>query len=153
MKDLKLRDYLHGIFFVLFSLVNFGIFFYVKFRLDDECECANDKVLGLVQPLDYITWFSLAGGLMGIVNILINVNQGFSSLPLVGSVFNFAIAIMCIIQAYMLVRFLDRTDGGECKSQNKCNSDEIKTISSVLTGFGFFIYLGAVVIAILLVWL
>ena len=43
-------------------LVNFvSIFFYLKFQIKDECECANGKVWGLIQPLDYVTWFSLAG--------------------------------------------------------------------------------------------
>jgi hypothetical protein len=153
MKDLKFRDYIHGIFFVLFSLVNFAIFFYVKFRLGRRCECANDKVIGLVKPLDYITWFSLAGGIMGIINILININQGFSSLPIVGTIFNFGIAFMCIIQAFMLVKFLGRTDDKKCIDAAKCQNKEIKTISKVATGFGMFIYLGAIVLAILLVWL
>lgn len=153
MKELSLRDYLHGIFFVIFSIVNFAIFFYVKFRLGSRCECANDKVIGLIKPLDYITWFSLAGGIMGMINILININQGFSSLPIVGTIFNFGIAFMCIIQAFMLVRFLSRTDDKKCLDVKKCRNKEIKIISATTTGFGMFIYLGAVIIAILLVWL
>lgn len=153
MKDLGFRDYLHIIFFLIFSIVNFAIFFYVKFRLGSKCECANGKVIGLVKPLDYITWFSLAGGIMGIINILINVNQGFSSLPIVGTIFNFTIAFMCLIQAFMLVRFLNRTDDEKCSNVKKCRSKEIKIISKTTAGFGMFIYLGAIIIAILLVWL
>jgi len=153
MKDLSFRDYVHGIFFVLFSLINFAIFFYVKFRLGRKCECANDKVIGLVKPLDYITWFSLAGGFMGIINILININKGFSSLPIVGTFFNFGIAFLCIIQAFMLVRFFSKTDSKKCTDAKKCQSKEIKTLSGVITGFGMFIYLGAIIMAILLVWI
>jgi len=153
MKDLKLRDYLHGIFFVLFSITNFVVFFYSKLKLSNECECANDKVFGLVKPLDYIIWFSLAGGVMGIINILININQGFSSLPLVGTIFNFTIAFFCIVQCYMMISFFDNIDEQKCITANKCNSKQIKTIGGVITGFGLAIYAAAIVIAILLVWL
>lgn len=153
MKDLKLRDYLHGIFFVLFSITNFIIFFYSKFKLDIECQCANDKVFGLIKPLDYVIWFSLSGGIMGIVNILINVNQGFSSLPLIGTFFNFAIAICCIVQGYMMVRFFDKIDDQKCVDVKKCQSKQIQSIGGVITGFGLAIYAGAIIIAILLVWL
>ena len=149
----KFRDYLHTIFFVIFIIVNLVIFFYLKFKVQDECNCANDKVLGLMQPLDYVIWFSLAAAGLGVINIFINFNRGFSSIPLVGTLFNFIIAIACLIQVGLMSKFLSRIDNQQCKEINKCQDKTLKTISGIMSAAGYFIYLGAVVLAILLVWL
>jgi p-aminobenzoyl-glutamate transporter AbgT len=149
----KFRDYLHTIFFMIFIVVNLMIFFYLKFKVQNECDCANDKVLGLVQPLDYIVWFSLAAAGLGVINIFINFNRGFSSIPLVGTVFNFAIAIACMIQVGLLSKFLSRIDNQQCKEINKCQDSTLKVVGGIISAAGYFIYLGAFVLAILLVWL
>ncbi len=149
----KFRDYLHTIFFIIFIVVNIGIFFYAKLKVMGECDCANDKVWGLIQPLDYITWFSLAAACLGVINIFINLNRGLSTMPIIGTFFNFAIAIACIIQIWLLSTFLSRVDKQQCKDINKCQDSTLKVIGAMMSTAGYFIYIGAFVIAILLVWL
>jgi p-aminobenzoyl-glutamate transporter AbgT len=150
---MKLRDIAHTIFFILFILINLTIFLYLKLKVQNECECANDKVLGLIQPLDYVTWFSLAAAGLGLINIFINLNRGLSSIPLLGSVFNILIAVACLIQVGLLSKFLSRISNQQCKEINKCQDSTLKAVGGVLAGAGYFIYLGAFVLAILLVWL
>jgi p-aminobenzoyl-glutamate transporter AbgT len=150
---MKLRDIAHSIFFILFIIINLIIFFYLKLKVQNECECANDKVLGIVQPLDYVTWFSLTAAGLGLINIFINLNRGLSSIPLLGSVFNILIAVACLIQIGLLSKFLSRTNNQQCKEINKCQDSTLKVVSGILAGAGYFIYLGAFVLAILLVWL
>ena len=149
----RFRDYLHSIFFILFIAVNLTIFFYLQFKIKGECDCANDKVLGLVKPLDYVLWFSLAAAGIGIINIIINLNQGLSSIPLIGSIFNFAISIACITQVFMLSNFLNKTTNQKCKELKKCDDSNLKLVGGILAGAGYFIYLGAFILAILLVWI
>lgn len=150
---MKFRDIAHTIFFILFIIVNLVIFLYLKLKVQNECECANDKVLGLVQPLDYVTWFSLVAAGLGLINIFINLNRGLSSIPLVGTVFNILISIACLIQVGLLSKFLSRINNQQCKEKNKCQDSTLKTVGGVLAGAGYFIYLGAFILAILLVWL
>jgi hypothetical protein len=150
---MKFRDILHTIFFILFIIVNLVIFLYLKLKVQNECECANDKVLGLIQPLDYITWFSLAAAAIGLINIFINLNRGLSSIPLLGSVFNIVIAIACLIQIGLLSKFLSKINKQQCKEINKCQDSNLKTVGAILTSAGYFIYIGAFILAILLVWL
>jgi uncharacterized membrane protein len=150
---MKLRDIIHTIFFILFIIVNLVIFFYLKLQVQNECECANDKVLGLIQPLDYVTWFSLAAAGLGLINIFINLNRGLSSIPLVGTVFNILISVACLIQVGLLSKFLSRINNQQCKETNKCQDSTLKTVGGVLAGAGYFIYVGAFILAILLVWL
>ena len=150
---MKLRDIAHTIFFILFIIVNLTIFLYLKLKVQNECECANDKVLGLIQPLDYVTWFSLAAAGLCLINIFINLNRGLSSIPLLGSIFNIMIAVACLIQVGLLSKFLSRINNQQCKEINKCQDTTLKAIGGVLVGAGYFIYLGAFVLAILLVWL
>jgi hypothetical protein len=149
----KFRDYLHSIFFILFIAVNLTIFFYLQFKIKNECDCANEKVFGLVKPLDYILWFSLAAAGLGIINIVVNLNQGLSSIPIIGSVFNFAIAIACLIQVFMLSNFLTKTSNQQCKELKKCDDGNLKLVGGILVGAGYFIYLGAFILAIILVWI
>jgi hypothetical protein len=150
---MKFRDIAHTIFFILFIIVNLVIFLYLKLKVQNECECANDKVLGLVQPLDYVTWFSLVAAGLGLINIFINLNRGLSSIPLVGTVFNILISIACLIQVGLLSKFLSRINNQQCKEKNKCQDSTLKIVGGVLAGAGYFIYLGAFILAILLVWL
>jgi p-aminobenzoyl-glutamate transporter AbgT len=150
---MKFRDILHTIFFILFIIVNLVIFLYLKLKVQNECECANDKVLGLIQPLDYITWFSLAAAAIGLINIFINLNRGLSSIPLLGSVFNIVIAIACLIQIGLLSKFLSKINKQQCKELNKCQDSNLKTVGTILSSAGYFIYIGAFILAILLVWL
>lgn len=150
---MKFRDIAHTIFFILFIAINLTIFLYLKLKVQNECECANDKVLGLIQPLDYVTWFSLAAAGMGVINIFINLNRGLSSIPLLGSVFNILIAIACLIQVGLLSKFLSRISNQQCKEINKCQDSSLKAVGGVLASAGYFIYLGAFILAILLVWL
>ncbi len=150
---MKLRDIIHTIFFILFIIVNLAIFFYLKLQVQNECECANDKVLGLIQPLDYVTWFSLAAAGLGLINIFINLNRGLSSIPLVGTVFNILISVACLVQVGLLSKFLSRINNQQCKETNKCQDSTLKTVGGALAGAGYFIYLGAFILAILLVWL
>ena len=150
---MKLRDIIHTIFFILFIIVNLAIFFYLKLQVQNECECANDKVLGLIQPLDYVTWFSLAAAGLGLINIFINLNRGLSSIPLVGTVFNILISVACLVQVGLLSKFLSRINNQQCKETNKCQDSTLKTVGGVLAGAGYFIYVGAFILAILLVWL
>ena len=76
-----LREKIHGLFFIVFTLVNLAIFVYIKYYMKDDCDCANDKVFGMIQPIDYIMVFALIGVIVGIVNIFVNLNRGLSSLP------------------------------------------------------------------------
>ena len=149
----KLRDTLHNIFFGLFVGVNLIIFFYLKYQVKNECECANNKVFGLIQPLDYIIWFSLAASIMGAINLFINLNKGLSSLPLLGTAFNFIIAIMCISQIYMISQFVSRIGKQQCKEINKCQDKNLKIVGSFIIASGYFIYIVSFILAILLVWL
>jgi hypothetical protein len=150
---MTLRRILHLIFFSLFIIINLIIFLYLKLKAGSECDCANDKVMGMLQPLDYITWFSLVSVGLGIINIIIDFNRGFSSLPIIGTVFNLLVALACILQIALLSVFLSRTDKQQCKEINKCQDSAIKTVNGILAGAGYFIYLGAFILAILLVWL
>lgn len=150
---MKLRDYLHTIFFILFIAVNLAIFFYLQFNIKDECDCANDKVLGIMKPLDYVLRFSLAAAGMGVINIIINLNQGLSSIPLIGSIFNFVIAIACITQVFMLSNFLSKTSNQKCKEIKKCQDNTLKIVGGVIASAGYFIYLGAFILSIILVWI
>jgi hypothetical protein len=149
----KFRDYLHTIFFIIFIIVNIAIFSYAKLKVMGECDCANNKIWGLIQPLDYVTWFSLAAAGLGIINIFINLNRGLSTMPIIGTFFNFAIALACIIQIGLLSTFLSRVDKQQCKDINKCQDSTLKVIGGMMSTAGYFIYVGAFVIAILLVWL
>jgi len=149
----KLRNILHTVFFVLFVAINLMIFFYLKFQIKDECECANSKVWGLVQPLDYVTWFSLAASGLGAINLIINLNRGLSSIPLLGTAFNLVIALACISQIFMISQFVSRIGKQGCKSINKCQDKTLKIVASAVIAAGYFIYLGAFILAILLVWL
>ena len=149
----KFRDILHSIFFVLFISINLMIFFYLKFQIKGECECANGKVWGLIQPLDYVTWFSLGASALGAINLIINLNRGLSSIPLLGTAFNLVIALACISQIFMISQFVSKIDKQGCKSINKCQDKTIKVVSGIIIGTGYFIYLGAFILAILLVWL
>ena len=133
---MKFRDYLHFIFFTLFSGVNLLIFLYLQFKIKDECECANEKVFGLVKPLEYVLWFSLAAAGVGIINIVINFNQGLSSVPLIGTLFNFLISIACLTQVFMMSRFLSKVDSQVCKELKKCNDTALKTVGGIAAGAG-----------------
>jgi hypothetical protein len=99
---------MHEVFFIAFAIINLIIFAYIKYYLRDDCECANEKVFGLIQPLDFIMIFALIGFFLGIINIFINLNRGFSSLPLIGTFFNVGIIFLCLMQVYMIVIFLKK---------------------------------------------
>jgi hypothetical protein len=148
-----LKNILHSMFFITFVVVNLAIFLYLKIYVDNKCECANDKVWGLMQPLDYITWFSLAAVGVGFLNIFVHINQGLSSIPLIGTFFNFGIAIVCLIQVGMISVFLKRVDSQQCKETESCNDETLQTVNRVMASMGLFIYLGAFILAILIVWL
>ena len=142
----------HNLFFSIFILVNVLIFVFVNYYIRNECECANDKVLGLIQPLDYISGFSVLCILMGIINLFAHLNKMFSSLPLIGTLFNFGISILCLLQAYMITLFLSRVNKQKCKEINKCQEFVVKYSSTFVSKLGLFIYLGAFIMSILLVW-
>lgn len=152
MAEKSFRDTFHQIFFLVFTLLNLLILGYIQYNIKDDCACANDKVLGLIQPLDYISAFCGIGIILGLINIFINFNRGFSSLPLVGTFFNVGITLLCIIQVYMISVFLQRTTDEKCKGEKKCQNDMIKTSSTVFTSLGLLIYLGAFIGSILIVW-
>jgi hypothetical protein len=149
----NLKNILHSIFFITFVIVNLIIFFYLKLYVNDKCNCANDKVWGLMQPLDYIIWFSLAAAGVGLINIFVHINQGISSIPLIGTFFNFGIAIVCLIQVGMISVFLKRVDSQQCKDSDTCNDKTLQSINKIISSIGLFIYLGAFILAILIVWL
>jgi hypothetical protein len=153
--ETSLKDKMHGIFFFTFTIINLVIFIYLKYYINDknECDCANDKVLGLIQPLDYIIFFSLAGFMIGLINLFINFNRGFSSLPILGTFFNVGVAILCLLQIYMIVVFLDRTNTQKCKEIKKCQNKPIKIASQFVTSLGLSAYIIGFVIAIMLVWI
>lgn len=153
MSDRKLRDILHLVFFSVFIIVNAVIFFFSKYKIKDNCECANEKVWHLIKPLDYIIWFSLTGMIMGAVNIFINFNQGLSSLPFLGTFFNIGIAILCVIQMAMIVSFLKKIDSSKCKKTGQCQDKTLKRASQILSSFGMLVYIGAIIISILLIWI
>ena len=148
-----LKNMLHTMFFITFVVVNLAIFLYLKLYVDNKCECANDKVWGLMQPLDYITWFSLAAVGVGFLNIFVHINQGISSIPLIGTFFNFGIAIVCLIQVGMISVFLKRVDSQQCKETESCNDKTLQTVNTIMASMVLFIYLGAFILAILVVWL
>jgi hypothetical protein len=152
MAEKSFRDIFHQIFFLVFTLINVLILWYIQYYLKDDCACANDKVLGLIQPLDYISAFSGIGIILGIINIFINFNRGFSSLPLVGSFFNIGIILLCIIQIYMISAFLQRTTDVKCKGAKKCQNDVIKTSSLAFTSLGLTIYFFTFIVSILIIW-
>ncbi len=149
----NLKNILHSFFFITFVIINLVIFFYLKFYINDKCGCANDKVWGLIQPLDYIIWFSLAAAGVGLINIFIHINQGISSIPLIGTFFNFGIAIVCLIQVAMISVFLKRADSQQCKDSKSCNDKTLQSINKIISSVGLFIYLGAFILAILIVWI
>ena len=148
-----LKNMLHSMFFITFVVINLAIFLYLKLYVDNKCECANDKVWGLMQPLDYITWFSLAAVGLGFLNIFVHINQGISSIPLIGTFFNFGIAIVCLIQVGMISVFLKRVDSQQCKETKSCNDKTLQTVNTIMASMGLFIYLGAFIMAILIVWI
>ena len=152
MTDKSFRDSFHQIFFLGFTLINLAILGYIQYNLKDNCDCANDKVLGLIQPLDYISAFCGISVIIGIINIFMNFNRGFSSLPLVGTFFNVGVILLCILQIYMFSVFLQRSNDAKCKSVNKCQLDGLKTASSIFSSLGLLIYLIAFIGSILLVW-
>ncbi len=152
MADKSFRDTFHQIFFLVFTLINLLILGYIQYYIKDDCDCANDKVLGLIQPLDYISAFCGIGVILGILNIFINFNRGFSSLPLVGTFFNVGVTLLCIIQVYMISIFLQRSNDAKCKSDKKCQSDILKSSSSIFSSLGLLIYLVAFIGSILIVW-
>jgi hypothetical protein len=63
--ETSLKDKMHGIFFLIFMLINASIYVYFEYYIKNDCECANEKVLGLIQPIDYIVFFSLVGFIIG----------------------------------------------------------------------------------------
>ena len=146
-------DKIHGIFFAGFAIVNLIIFWYIKYYLKDDCECANDKVLGLVQPIDYIMFFALIGFIVGVVNIFINFNRGCSSLPIVGTFFNVCVIFLSITQVYMIAVFLQRINTQKCIEIKKCQNKPLKKASEIITGLGLSIYIIAFIISIMLVWI
>ncbi len=152
MTEKSFRDTFHQVFFLGFTLINVLILVYIQYYIKDDCACANDKVLGLIQPLDYISAFCGIGIILGIINIFINFNRGFSSLPLVGTFFNVGVTLLCLIQVYMISSFLQRTKDEKCKGAKKCQTDIIKTSSSVFSSLGLLIYLAAFIGSILIVW-
>jgi hypothetical protein len=149
----NLKNILHSIFFITFVIVNLIIFFYLKLYVNNKCECANDKVWGLMQPLDYIIWFSLAAAGVGLINIFVHINQGISSIPLIGTFFNFGVAIVCLIQVAMISVFLKRVDSQQCKDSSSCNDKTLQSVNKIISSVGLFIYLAAFILAILIVWL
>ncbi len=149
----NLKNMLHSVFFIAFVAINLAIFLYLKLYVDNKCECANDKVWGLMQPLDYITWFSLVAVGVGFLNIFVHINQGISSIPLIGTFFNFGIAIVCLIQVAMISVFLKRVDSQKCMESKTCSDKTLQSVNRVMASLGLFIYLGAFIIAILVVWL
>jgi hypothetical protein len=152
-QEKSLRDKIHGIFFIVFAIINLIIFAYIKYYLKDNCECANEKVLGLIQPIDFIMIFALIGFFVGIINIFINLNRGFSSLPLIGTFFNVGILFLCLIQVYMIVIFLKRINNQKCIEIKKCQNKTLKTISEIISGLGLSVYIIAFIIGIMLVWI
>ena len=128
MAEKSFRDTFHQIFFLAFTLINLAILGYIQYNIKDDCACANDKVLGMIQPLDYISAFCGIGVILGIINIFINLNRGFSSLPLLGTFFNVGVTLLCLIQMYMISSFLQKTTEGKCKEAKKCQSGVIKNI-------------------------
>lgn len=151
--ETSLKDKMHGIFFLIFMLINASIYVYFEYYIKNDCECANEKVLGLIQPIDYIVFFSLVGFIIGFINLFINLNRGFSSLPIVGTFFNVGVAILCVLQIYMIVVFLSRTDTQKCIEIKKCQNEPLKKANKVITGLGLSVYGIAFVIAIMLVWI
>ena len=149
----NLKNILHSMFFIIFVIINLVIFSYLKLYVNNKCDCANDKIWGLMQPLDYITWFSLAAAGLGLINLFIHINQGISSIPLIGTFFNFGIALACLIQAAMISVFLKRVDSQQCKDSESCNDKTLQSVNKIIASFGLFIYLGAFILAILVVWL
>ena len=152
-QEKSFRDKVHGIFFMTFAIINLIIFIYIKYYLKDDCECANEKVLGLIQPIDFIMIFALMGFLIGIINLLINLNRGFSSLPLIGTFFNVGVLFLCLIQVYMIVIFLKRINNQKCIEIKKCQNKTLKTISEIISGLGLSVYIIAFIIGIMLVWI
>jgi len=148
-----LKDKIHEIFFIVFAIINLIIFVYIKYYLKDDCECANEKVFGLIQPLDFIMVFALIGVFIGIINIFTKLNQGFSSLPLIGTFFNVGIIFLSLIQAYMVVVFLKKINNQKCIEIKKCKSKTLKTISKIIIEFGLFVYIISFIIGIMLVWI
>ena len=148
-----LREKIHGLFFIIFTLFNLAIFVYIKYYMKDDCECANEKVFGLIQPIDYIMVFALIGVIVGIVNIFVNLNRGLSSLPLLGTFFNFGVCFLCLLQIYMIVVFLKRINNQKCIEIKKCQNKTLKITSEIISGLGLTIYLIAFIIGIMLVWI
>jgi hypothetical protein len=152
MAEKSFRDTFHQIFFLAFTLINLAILGYIQYNIKDDCACANDKVLGMIQPLDYISAFCGIGVILGIINIFINLNRGFSSLPLLGTFFNVGVTLLCLIQMYMISSFLQKTTESKCKEAKKCQTGVIKTSSGIFSSLGLLIYLIAFIGSILLVW-
>lgn len=148
-----LRERIHGLFFLIFTLVNIVIFIYIKYYLKDDCDCANDKVFGLIQPIDYIMIFALIGAGISIINIFVNLNRGLSSLPLLGTFFNFGVCFLCILQIYMIVVFLKRINTQKCIEIKKCQNKTLKISGEIISGLGLTVYLIAFIIGIMLVWI
>lgn len=148
-----LREKFHGLFFITFTLINLAIFTYIKYYIKDDCECANDKVFGLIQPIDFIMVFALLGVLVGIVNIFINLNRGLSSLPLLGTFFNFGVCFICVLQIYMIVVFLKRINNQKCIEIKKCQNKTLKKTAEIISGLGLSVYIVAFIIGILIVWI
>jgi hypothetical protein len=153
--ETSLKDKMHGIFFLIFTVINLTVFVYLKYYINDknECDCANDKVLGLIQPIDYIVFFSLAGFIIGLINLFINFNRGCSSLPIIGTFFNVGVAVLCLLQIYMIVIFLSRISKQKCVEIKKCQNKPLKIASKFITQIGLYVYIIAFVIAIMLVWI
>jgi hypothetical protein len=149
----SLKEKIHEIFFIVFAIINLIIFVYIKYYLKDDCECANEKVFGLIQPLDFIMVFALIGVFIGIINIFINLNRGFSSLPLIGTFFNVGIIFLSLIQAYMVVVFLKKINNQQCIEIKKCQSKTLKTISTIIIELGLFVYIISFILGIMLVWI
>jgi hypothetical protein len=148
-----LREKIHGLFFIVFALVNLSIFVYIKYYMKDDCECANDKVFGLIQPIDFIMVFALIGVLVGGINIFVNLNRGLSSLPLLGTFFNFGVCFLCILQIYMIVVFLKRINNQKCIEIKKCQNKTLKISAEIISGLGLSVYIIAFIIGIMLVWI
>jgi hypothetical protein len=148
-----LREKIHGLFFIVFTLVNLAIFVYIKYYMKDDCDCANDKVFGMIQPIDYIMVFSLIGVLIGIVNIFVNLNRGLSSLPLLGTFFNFGVCFLCLLQIYMIGVFLKRINTQKCIEIKKCQNKTLKMSAEIISGLGLSVYIIAFIIGIMLVWI
>ena len=148
-----LREKIHGLFFIIFTLFNLAIFVYIKYYMKDDCECANEKVFGLIQPIDFIMVFALIGVLVGGINIFVNLNRGLSSLPLLGTFFNFGVCFLCILQIYMIVVFLKRINNQKCIEIKKCQNKTLKISAEIISGLGLSVYIIAFIIGIMLVWI